>query len=338
MELDVPVYVLELKHPKYHAPSDDDIQFEDHPYADDASLTAKPPGCIADSTSMEEDTNEDSIDYPDEPEDGKEDDDEDPEEDPNEEHEPKDKDTKGEEPSKGSDETEPFEENKISVTPPPPRHRGARIFVRPKTPMVTSTQTLIDAFAAGSPLFSLPPTGPTFDQAPLESSAAAVAKAPKGQYDFVDTVVKGQGFIRSFGHDARTIARAADRVEDVGYVRALQSSEHRMMTFVEQVNLRTDCKDIRLEIDVGIVGTTKDTRDLHESYKVGQRQSAKDLAVTQMMHIYALEARARTDTNHAGNKTRNKRRHDYRIHLSHDRSSTPKKLYPCSGSRKPKFG
>nr|GEV43480.1 hypothetical protein [Tanacetum cinerariifolium] len=40
IELDehVPVYVLELEHPEYHVPSDDDMQVEDHPYADDASL------------------------------------------------------------------------------------------------------------------------------------------------------------------------------------------------------------------------------------------------------------------------------------------------------------
>ncbi|GJQ92055.1 hypothetical protein Tco_0003194 [Tanacetum coccineum] len=43
-----------------------------------------------------------------------------------------------------------------------------------------------------------------------ESSAAAIARAP----------------------------RAADRVEDVGYVRALQDSEHRMMTSIKEVNLR----------------------------------------------------------------------------------------------------
>ncbi|GKF52933.1 hypothetical protein Tco_0159843, partial [Tanacetum coccineum] len=90
--------------------------------------------------------------------------------------------------------------------------------------MTASTQALIDAFAAGSPLFQLPPTSPAYDQAPLghkaamirmrddipeedmpprkrfvltapapgvdvaESSAAA-ARAPRGQYDFVDTVV-----------------------------------------------------------------------------------------------------------------------------------------------------
>ncbi|GJS38263.1 hypothetical protein Tco_0563306 [Tanacetum coccineum] len=80
MELDehVPVYVPEPEHPEYHVPTDNDIQVEDQPYADDASPTAKSPGHIANSESMEED----SIDYPYEPED----DDEDPEEDPEEDH------------------------------------------------------------------------------------------------------------------------------------------------------------------------------------------------------------------------------------------------------------
>ncbi|GJS17310.1 hypothetical protein Tco_0411782 [Tanacetum coccineum] len=133
--------------------------------------------------------------------------------------------------------------------------------------MATSTQALIDTFAAGSPQFPF-----TYDQAPLghraamirrrddipeedmrrfvltapppgcdvaESSAAA-ARAPRGQYDFVDTVEAGQGLIHSPGHDAQTIARAADKAEDVGYVRALQASEHRMMTSIEEVNLRVN--------------------------------------------------------------------------------------------------
>ncbi|GKD82075.1 hypothetical protein Tco_1348914 [Tanacetum coccineum] len=144
MELDehVPVYVPEPEHPEYHAPSDDDIQIEDQPYTDDASPTAESPGYIADSDTIEEDTDEDSIDYPDEPgtddEDPKEDDDEDPEEDPNEEHdpedededpeedlseehEPEDEDVKEDEPFEDSDEAEPFEENETAATPPPPR-------------------------------------------------------------------------------------------------------------------------------------------------------------------------------------------------------------------------
>ncbi|GKA00833.1 hypothetical protein Tco_0673498 [Tanacetum coccineum] len=109
MELDehVPVYVLEPEHPEYHAPSDDDIQVEDQPYADDASPTAESPGYIADSDSMEEDTDEDSIDYPDEPEDGEEDDDEDPEEDPSEENELEDDDDdEDEEPTEDEEEEE----------------------------------------------------------------------------------------------------------------------------------------------------------------------------------------------------------------------------------------
>nr|GFC96527.1 hypothetical protein [Tanacetum cinerariifolium] len=114
-------------------------------------------------------------------------------------------------------------------------------------------------------VFTAPP--PRCDVA--ESSIAATARAPRGQYDFVDTIKAGQGLIRSPGHDARTISRA----EDVGYARGLQAFEHRMMTSIEEVSLRisyqaqvckheskyfytqlhdaqTDHKDIRLEIDV----------------------------------------------------------------------------------------
>nr|GEZ88516.1 hypothetical protein [Tanacetum cinerariifolium] len=228
MELDkhVPVYVPEPEHPEYHAPSDDDIQVEDQPHADDASSAAESPGYIVDSDSMGEDDDEDPKEDPSE-EHEPEDDDEDPKEDPNEEHKPEDEDTKEEEPSEGSDEIKPFEEDETAITPPPPRHREARISVKSRTSMVAFTQVLIDAFAAGSPLFPLPPISPAYDQAPLghraamirmrndileedmlprkrfvftatphgcdvvESSATAAARAPRGQYDFVDTVEAG---------------------------------------------------------------------------------------------------------------------------------------------------
>ncbi|GKG06488.1 hypothetical protein Tco_0329457, partial [Tanacetum coccineum] len=71
-----------------------------------------------------------------------------------------------------------------------------------------------------------------------ESSVDAAARPPRGQYNFVDIVEAGQGLIRSPSHDAWTVARAIDRAEDVGYVRALQDSKHRMMTSIEEVNLR----------------------------------------------------------------------------------------------------
>ncbi|GKC26149.1 hypothetical protein Tco_1033443 [Tanacetum coccineum] len=339
MELDghVPVYVSELEHPEYHAPSDDDIQVKDQPYADDGLPTAESPGYITDS-----DTDEDSIDYPNEPEDGEEDDNEDPEEDPSKEHEPEDDeddddtDDKDEEPTRDDEEeehpssadssvvsvvdlipsagdTEAFETDKSAPTPRSPQTRvpfsqthlcRARKTVRLEPPMSASMEARIAEHAAAP----IPPTNPTYDQAPLgyreamirmrddipdedmpprrrfvltapppgcnvaESSAAA-ARAPRGEYDFVDTVEAGQGLIRSLGHDARTIARAANRAKDVGYFRALQTSEHRMMTSIKEVNLRvsyqaqvrrqesedfytqlhdarTDRRDIRLEIDI----------------------------------------------------------------------------------------
>nr|GEY47223.1 hypothetical protein [Tanacetum cinerariifolium] len=128
MELDerVPIHVPEPEHPEYHAPSNDDIRVED------------------DDEDPEEDPEEYAIEEH-EPED----DNEDPEEDPNEEHEPKD-----------SDETKPLEEDEIAVTTPPPIHHGARISVRPQTPRTAFTHALIDAIAAGSSLFPLPPTSP----------------------------------------------------------------------------------------------------------------------------------------------------------------------------------
>nr|GFB82977.1 hypothetical protein [Tanacetum cinerariifolium] len=123
-----------------HAPPDDDIQVED------------------DDDDPEEDPEEDPSEEH-EPED----DDEDPEEDPNEEHK-----------SKGFEETEPFEEDEIAVTSLPPRHHGARISVRPQTPMAASTQALINAFSSGSSPFPLQPTSPTYDQAQLGHRATMI--------------------------------------------------------------------------------------------------------------------------------------------------------------------
>ncbi|GJY32631.1 hypothetical protein Tco_0417100 [Tanacetum coccineum] len=363
-------------------PMELDEHVEDQPYADNASPTAESPGYIADSDSIEEDTDEDSIDYPDEPKDGEEDDDEDLKEDPSEEHEPEDDDDddtddEDEEPTEDEEEeehpapadssmvpvvdlvpsagdTEAFETDESAPTPRSPQTRvpfsqtrlcRAQKTVRIEPPMSASMEAHIVEHAAAPIL----PTSPAYDQAPLghraamihmrddipeedmpprrrfvlaappprcdvaESSAATAARAPRGQYDFVDTVEAGQGLICSPGHDARTIARVADRVEDVGYVRALQTSEHMMMTSIEEVNLRvsyqihvrrqksedfytqlhdarTDRKDIRLEINVVRGHRTAYETELHK------RQSAEDDAVRQMMRTYVLEARAQINT------------------------------------------
>ncbi|GJZ36004.1 putative reverse transcriptase domain-containing protein, partial [Tanacetum coccineum] len=321
-------------HPLSPAYVPDPMELDEHVPLYDADSR----GFLADSDSMEDDTDVDSIDYPDEPEDG-EDDDKDPEEDPSEEHESEDEEAKEDEPFEDSDETEPFEEDETVATPPSPGRNGERITVRPQPPMTASTQTLIDAFDAGSPSFpSPPPINLTYDQAPLghreamtrmrddipeedmppqrrfihtapppgcdiaESSAAAAARASRGQYDFVDVVGTGQGLVSSPGHDARTITRAANRAEDVGYARALQASEHRMMTSIEEVNLRvsyqvqarkresedfytqlldarTDRRDIRLEVDVVRGQRTAYETELQEVRQAYLRSEAQNRAL-----------------------------------------------------------
>ncbi|GJU14925.1 hypothetical protein Tco_1142891 [Tanacetum coccineum] len=184
----------------------------------------------------------------------------------------------------------------------------------------------------------IPPTSPAYDQAPLGHRAAmirlrddipeedmpcwrrfvlttpppgcdvaessAAARAHRGQYDFVDTVEAGQGLIRSPGHDARTIARAVDRAEDVGYVRALQASQHKMMASIEEVNLRVNyqAKVYRQESEDFIhsfmmLGLTAETLDSRLMYRMEwQHQRAEDDAVRQMIRTYVLEARAQIDT------------------------------------------
>ncbi|GJT21513.1 hypothetical protein Tco_0891450 [Tanacetum coccineum] len=228
-------------HPYLLIQTDHHHEVEDQPYADDASPTAESPGYIADSDSMEEE------------------DDEDPEEDPSEKHEPKDDDDDDDTDDEDEEPTEEEEEEHLALADsslgPFSQTHLCRAWntVRLEPPMSASMEARIAEHAAAP----IPPTSPTYDQAPLghraaiirmredipkedqppqrrflltappprcdvaESLAAAAARAPRGQYDFVDAVEAGQGFIRSPGHDARTIARAADRAEDVGYVRAL---------------------------------------------------------------------------------------------------------------------
>ncbi|GJX29042.1 hypothetical protein Tco_0237121 [Tanacetum coccineum] len=268
-------------------------------YTEDSfTLTADPPGYIADD-----------------------------EEDPSEEHELEDEDTKEEEPFEGSNETEPFKEDESAITPPPPGHYGARTFVRTSDTHGRSTKHLLMHFCwirMRDDILEedMPPqrrfvlTAPPLRCDVAESSATAAARAPRGQYDFVDDVETRQGLIHSPGHDARTIARVADRVEDAQFAGIRET----ISTYSFQDARLT--KDIRLEIDVVRGQRTAYETELHEvrqaylssearnrallarletlethmSRMEWQRQRAEDDAVRQMMRTHVLEARAQIDT------------------------------------------
>nr|GFB03469.1 hypothetical protein [Tanacetum cinerariifolium] len=190
MELDehAPVYVPEPQHPEYHAPSDDDIQVED--------------------------------------------DDDDPEEDPGEEHEPEDDDEDPEEiPMRSMSLRVLMRLNRSRRTRLLSHHHHLDTVERGYLPTYDQAQlgrraAMIhrrdDILVEDIPprrIFAL--TGPPPGCDVAKSLAAAAARAPRSQYDFVDTVEAGQGLIRSPGHDTRTIARAADIAEDASYLRAL---------------------------------------------------------------------------------------------------------------------
>ncbi|GKF83465.1 hypothetical protein Tco_0245121, partial [Tanacetum coccineum] len=182
---------------------------------------------IADSYSIEEDTDEDSIDYPDKPEDGEEDDDEDPEEDPkddpSEEHEPEDDDDdddmgdEDEEPTEDEEEEEhiaPADSSAVPVVDPVPSAGDTEAFETDESaPTPGSSQTRAPLGYRASMIRmrddileeDMPPQRRFVLTAPLpgcdvaESFVVAAARPPRGQYDFVDTVEAGQGLIRSPG-------------------------------------------------------------------------------------------------------------------------------------------
>nr|GEU46383.1 reverse transcriptase domain-containing protein [Tanacetum cinerariifolium] len=134
--------------------------------------------------------------------------------------------------------------DETAVTPPPPRHRRARISVRPPTPMAASTQALIDAFIARSSPFPLPPTSHAYNQAPLGHGAAMIRMRdnipeedmPPQRRVIFTAPQPGCDIVESF---AAAIARAPRSQYDFVYiVEAGQASEQRIMTSIKDVNLR----------------------------------------------------------------------------------------------------
>ncbi|GJR34456.1 hypothetical protein Tco_1210140 [Tanacetum coccineum] len=296
MELDehVPVYVPEPEHPEYHAPSDDDVQVEDQPYADDASPTVESPGYIADSKSMEED----SIDYLDEPED----DDEDPEEDPEEDHtdypadgedgdEPSDDDyddDEDEEPTKEEEEhIAPADSSAVPVVDAIPSAEDTKAFETDESaPTLRSPQTRIPFSQTRLRRAQKTDNAPSAEYciltAPLPGcdvaeSSAAVDRPPRGQYDFVDTIEAGQG--SDIGYDFH------------GEVQ-LKGSYHSQTEFVMR-NAKPYLSP--RHVDRALL-TRLETLETHMSRMEWQRQRAEDNAVRQLMRTHVLEARAQIDT------------------------------------------
>ncbi|GKE43394.1 hypothetical protein Tco_1470678, partial [Tanacetum coccineum] len=336
IELDkhIPIYVPELEHLKYHAPSDDDIQVEDHPYADDASPTAE----IARRMIIRIPKRIPSEEH--EPEDDNDDDDTDDDEEEEEEVHlalansfvvPI------VDPVPLVVDIEAFETDESAPTPRSPQTRvpfpqtrlhRARKTVRLEPPMPASMEACIAEHAAAP----IPSTNLTYDQAPFGHRTSMIRMRdgileedmpPRRRFVLLLPYLR-QGLIRSPGHNVWTIARATDRAEDVGYVRALQASKHRMRNSIKKVNLRvsyqaqvhkkesedfytqfldarTNRRDIRLEIDVVRGQRTAYETELHESIKFYRimhvtRQGADDAMTLESIQAMIDRAIQRNST------------------------------------------
>ncbi|GKC08415.1 hypothetical protein Tco_1000025 [Tanacetum coccineum] len=165
----------------------------------------------------------------------------------------------------------------------------------------------------------IPPTSPAYDQAPLGHRAAMfhmrddiLEEDMPPQRRFVLTSPSpGCDVAKSSVVAAARPPRAANRAEDVGYVRALQASEHRMITSIEEVNLRVSYQaqvhrreklhEVRhaylsFEARNRALLARLETLKTHMSHMEWHDKRAEDDAVRQMMRTHVLEARAQIDT------------------------------------------
>ncbi|GJW30119.1 hypothetical protein Tco_0046994 [Tanacetum coccineum] len=155
-----PDYLPKPEYPEYLAPSDAEAPIEDQPLPDDALPTALSPSYVADS-----DSEEDPADYPADRGDDADDEslDDDDDDDNYDEHEASEDDDEEEEhramvdssvvsvdkPVLLVEDTEAFETDESAPTPiPSPRHRTARMSVRPQIPMLDTTEVLIAEYTS----------------------------------------------------------------------------------------------------------------------------------------------------------------------------------------------
>ncbi|GJR75771.1 putative ribonuclease H-like domain-containing protein [Tanacetum coccineum] len=292
------------------------------------------------------------------PKDGEEDDDEDPEEDPSEEHEPEDDDDdddtddEDEEPTEEEEhlapadsfvvpvdlvpsagDTEAFETDESAPTPRSPQTRvpfsqthlcRAQKTVRLEPPMSASMKARIAEHAAAS----IPPTNPTYDQAPLGHRAAMIRMRddileedmpPRRRFVLTASPPRCD-IAESSAAAAARAPRPADRAEELAQVHKKESEDFYTRLF----DARTDHRDIRLEIDVVrgqrtayetefrgnarlpklrgakqralLAQNLRHPGDLHESMELAAPRAEDVCAVRYISVPKCLQTRARIDT------------------------------------------
>nr|GEW02719.1 putative reverse transcriptase domain, ribonuclease H-like domain, aspartic peptidase domain protein [Tanacetum cinerariifolium] len=304
MDEHVPVYVSKPEHPEYHEPSADDMQVEDQPYANDASPIAESPGHIADSESMEED----SIDFPDEPEDNEEDSKEDHtnypadggdgDDEPSDDDEDDDNDDEDEEPTKDEDDDKeeehlaPVNSSVVPIVDPVPSAGDTEAFetneaqktIRLKPPMSASMETRIAEHAA----IPRPPTSHVYDQAPLGHRAARIRMRddyheedmPPWRRFVLTAPLLGSNVAES------SVAPIRPHRGQYDFVDTVEGGQGESEDFYTQLyKAWTDRRDIRLEIDLVKGQRTAYKTELHEVHHAYLSSEARNRALLAVIRV-----------------------------------------------------
>ncbi|GJZ11756.1 hypothetical protein Tco_0546515 [Tanacetum coccineum] len=294
-------YIPEPEYPEYLVPFDDEAPWEDQPLLADASPIALLPGYVADSDLEEdpkEDPKEDHADYPADGGDGDNEPSDDDDDDTNDEDEEpfKDEDDDEEEDNlapadfviaptvdfvPSSEETEPFETDESTATPPsPPTHRTtARISIRPEAPMPFPSEEEVERLLAlppppPSPLISLLPPSAEERLArclavpALPSSPLSIVPHPYGGGSLIATPRPTGGHRVDYGFIGTLDAEIRrQRAKEVGYgiwVDPREAVEELAPTTLKGVNARViELAAVQEQDTQDIYAVIEDTQDKH---------------------------------------------------------------------------
>nr|GFB13858.1 hypothetical protein [Tanacetum cinerariifolium] len=323
MELDehAPVYVPKPQHPEYHAPSDDDIQVEDDDDdpEEDPSVEHEPDD---DDEDPEEDLNEEH--------ESKGSDETEPfREDkiavtpPPSRHRGARISVRPQTPMAASTHAliDAFASGSSQFPLPPTSPAYDQAQLDRRAAMIHRKDDILVEDMPPRRIFAL--TGPPPGCDVAESLAVAAARATRSQ-TIAQAADRAEdaSYVRALQASERRMMTSIEKVNlRVSYQAQVRRQESENF-YTRLLDAQTDRIDIRLEIDVVRGQMTACETELHEVHQAylsseaqnrellarletlkthmsrmeWQRQSAEDLAITQMMRIHTLEARARADT------------------------------------------
>nr|GEW81541.1 retrotransposon protein, putative, Ty3-gypsy subclass [Tanacetum cinerariifolium] len=182
--------------------------------------------------------------------------------------------------------TDPSEEDKTAVTPPPSRLHGARIYIRVRFLRLPPPKRL--CFATPTTRFEV-----------RESSVAAAARPPIDLYGFVDTTKAdtrqrdGEGFhsqLKDAQHDHTGIRDEIVALRDRGtFLEDAYIELHEDLLWSEARNESLEAHNISLVACIETIETR--ITEMEDQF-----QDTRDRIVSHLMHTHSLEAGAQIDT------------------------------------------